>query len=364
MERAIVMKIMFVRKARLEAEGAAAAIYFPKVLAELGHDVMLVGLGDPQQTALADSNVTVRCADYNWTRHLIECAREAQPDIIHTFIYSGCGALPILLRRHCDARYVLDIRSPLIRTGLAATAHRLKNIFEPMSFDVVTAHGLASAATVVGRRRAVKWVPPGVDLSLVPAGAETTVRAGGTQNRRLKLVYIGALNKVRNISLLLSGLAQIRSGISVSLDIFGLGEGESDLRAEIDSLGLSSIVRMNGKLPRDELFKRLVQFDAGLAFVPNTLFETAPPLKTIEYMACGLPVLASDTIGNRIFIEDGTTGLLFSNDPHSIACAIERFAKLQDREAMSKRALDIAQTFSWKEIVPQRLLPVYDELLK
>jgi glycosyltransferase involved in cell wall biosynthesis len=65
-------------------------------------------------------------------------------------------------------------------------------------------------------------------------------------------------------------------------------------------------------------------------------------------MAQGLPVLASDTTGNRAVVDDGKTGAIFPVDnPDALAALIERAARDPAWLAeMGRKALAAAQGFS------------------
>lgn len=60
-----------------------------------------------------------------------------------------------------------------------------------------------------------------------------------------------------------------------------------------------------------EHYGRVVRFDIGLAPLAETTFNRSKSnLRVIEYMALGLPVVASDTVSYRDTIEHGRTGFL------------------------------------------------------
>ena len=72
-------------------------------------------------------------------------------------------------------------------------------------------------------------------------------------------------------------------------------------------------------------------------------------LVTIESMACGTPVIASNQGGPREVIRDGETGLLVERSPQAIAAAIQRLQ--QDtalRTSISTAGLkDVVGKWDW-----------------
>ena len=78
-----------------------------------------------------------------------------------------------------------------------------------------------------------------------------------------------------------------------------------------------------------------------VARVPSAVCEIVAPLKPLEAMALGVPLVASNVSALREQIEDGVTGLLFdANRPESLAAVCTQIASdsgLRDRLRKSAR---------------------------
>lgn len=85
----------------------------------------------------------------------------------------------------------------------------------------------------------------------------------------------------------------------------------------------------------------------------------------LESMACGVPVVASDILGYRSVVEDGTQGLLVPpGDPEALASSI--LLLVEDEEARSRLAEEgrkRAEEFSWDRLV-SKVEEVYHEALE
>ena len=93
---------------------------------------------------------------------------------------------------------------------------------------------------------------------------------------------------------------------NVKLLLVGWGEREDILRSHILSLGLKEHVIFTGKKERREVFEILSVTDV---YVSSSLWEGLP-IAVLEAMAFGIPVVATDVIGNREAVSHNASGLL------------------------------------------------------
>jgi D-inositol-3-phosphate glycosyltransferase len=88
-------------------------------------------------------------------------------------------------------------------------------------------------------------------------------------------------------------------------------------------------------------------------------------MATLEGLACGRPVVATNAGGPAHIVEDGVSGLLIRPDNHTaLAAQFERL--LADdalRERMGAAALARAQRFSWSAVA-SHILHVYSDTLE
>lgn len=355
------MKIVFIRHTPLGAPEAASTEYYPAVLARMGYAVTVIGRGGGDRRFLEQAGVNVAeiGADEKWMTALKRKVRNLDPDIIHTFIHLGCGLYPFVLNTRPKSKFILDIRSPLLHSGLKRALVHMKNRMEIMGYDAIAAHGIESAWTVIGRRRHIHWLPPGVDLEAIsPARRPQTVA------QPVRLVYIGSLHKRRAIpNLVRAGLAAA-AHCDLGIDIYGEGQDEGLIRNLAAKHKQGRAIKLKGHIPRQELFNRMGRYDAGLSYIPQKIYGPAPPLKTLEYLACGLPVIATDTLGNKMFVKSNSNGLLVGEDPGAFAQGIIKMATDPDlRYGMAQLARASIMEYDWCRIVSDRLVPLYQKLM-
>jgi glycosyltransferase involved in cell wall biosynthesis len=111
-------------------------------------------------------------------------------------------------------------------------------------------------------------------------------------------------------------------GVDFTLWLIGDGEQGQKLRKQVAADGLSERVQFMGV--RDDVPALLPNADI---FVSASHGE-GMPLTLLEAMAAGLPIVASDVVGNRDVVENGQTGFLFQlGNPVMAAHAIAQLAR-------------------------------------
>ncbi len=175
----------------------------------------------------------------------------------------------------------------------------------------------------------VTVVPNAVDLNHFAPSADRDIELAKVLGLRPGPVigFIGSLYRYEGIDLLLEAMAQLRvSRPELQLLIVGGGPEESRLKSAIRDLDLQGNVVFVGAVPHAKVssYYSLVE----LLIYPRRrtrLTDLVTPLKPLEGMAQGKPVLASDIGGHRELIRHGDTGILFPlGDARDIARAVDR----------------------------------------
>lgn len=124
---------------------------------------------------------------------------------------------------------------------------------------------------------------------------------------RLKLIFLGRINKFKGLHLLIEAIRNI-DPLSIQLSIFGNSDDalyESTLKTETVS---NKNILWKGKLNQEDVVKTLEQHD--MLCLCSTFSEMSP-LVIQEAFAAGIPVIASNVYGNAEQISHNHNGLLF-----------------------------------------------------
>lgn len=170
-----------------------------------------------------------------------------------------------------------------------------------------------------------------------------------------------------------SGLLSRKRGIGQVVEAFSLLEGvelwlvggfeERSFREEIEKKA-SSNVRILGIKPFEEVVTLLRRATIGLScFLPQPLYLNLVPTKIFEYMAAGIPLVASDFPIYREYI-NGCGLLINPQDPEEIAGAVKKL--LGNPELMRNMGIEgqrrIKEIYNWEQEA-QKLKGFYQKIM-
>lgn len=164
-------------------------------------------------------------------------------------------------------------------------------------------------------------VPMGVDVDAIPAPAEHLPEA--LRGRRLG-VYLGTLDRSRDPELLVDSAMRVAARHpDFTLLIVGEAEEPSDrgwLADYAKRAGSGQSVQFTGWVPYSDGLALARHALFGVSPIPRTpLTEVGSPTKAVEYIACGLPVVANDQPDQAHVVRESGGGVLVPLDADGLA---------------------------------------------
>jgi D-inositol-3-phosphate glycosyltransferase len=300
-------------------------------------------------------------------------------DVVHAHYWLS-GYVAQLLKRYWDAPFIqmfhttAHMKNAVVSNGQRETPlrSRIERNLVDLADSIVAANP-DERADLIWRQHAhadkICTIPPGVDMTLFESldRAESRV-AVGLENDRPIVLFVGRIDPIKGIDVLLQAATKLPDDQSSPLFVFVGGDLDSagepagplaQIAAQARELGIANSCRFVGSQPQDRL--PLFYSAADVVAVPSR-YESFG-LVAVEAMACGTPVVASRVGGLTFTIDDEETGLLVPyGDPDALAEGLRKLLENQPiRERMGAMAQIAAKRFAW-ETVATSVLGLYDRL--
>lgn len=279
-------------------------------------------------------------------------------------LFSAAGAA---LAESTSAPLVLEVNAPLLSEQAAhrslhdadgahqatlrsfSAAHLISCVSEPVAN---WARGILPQGSA--KAPSVRVTPNGVNTARFTPGAAG--RTGQYITEQFTVGFLGTLKPWHGTELLLEAFAAAPAADRNSwrCEILGDGPHRQQLQQLADQLGISHQVSFRGAAAPETVPAALADWDVAVAPYPapgeqqNHYFS---PMKVYEYLAAGLPTVASAVGELPRLIDDGVTGVLVpGSDVAALAAALAQLAadhRLRDELGRAARA-EVLAHHDWR----------------
>ena len=193
-------------------------------------------------------------------------------------------------------------------------------------------------------------IPNAVDVArFTPRAKDRELARGLGLGDRFVVGYISNLGRREGVEHLLRATATlIAQGREVACLVVGDGPERSALEQLGRTLGLGDAVVITGHVPNERIEDHYALIDAFVVpRIDDQAARLVTPLKPLEAMAMGVPVISSDLPALREIIAPGERGLVVPpGDAAAIAAAV---ATYQDEPATARAMADAASAWVHRE---------------
>lgn len=347
-----------------------------KSIARAGYDVTLIACHD--QDEIRDG-VRIRAlprAQGRFSRMIRgqwSVYREAIRQNADLYHFHDPELLPVgLLLRMRGKKVVYDVHEDV--SADMAVKHYVPGLFRrPLAWVVSGFESLSSsffsgvvAATATISRRFTLQEEHQIVVSNYPLLQEFQSLIPSAWDRRNNAIgYVGGLTRDRCLPEVVQAMSLIPAGLQATLKLAG-NFSPSTLREELARTKGWDRTCLVGVLDRAGVTGLLAEVRAGLVvFKPTPAHLESAPVKMFEYMAAGIPVIASDFPKFREVVEGAKCGLFVQpDDPAGIASAIEFIlTHPEEAEEMGKRGRQaVLNKYNWAS-EERKLLNLYRTLM-
>ena len=187
-------------------------------------------------------------------------------------------------------------------------------------------------------------------MEVLPTGAEVVEEIDNTLDIREKydieskylLIYMGSMAPIRRLEFLFDVLNRVKEEYDVELLMMGGRSSEHRVRLEKKAAerGVETETTFTGWIEdRDEINSAIASADIGLSpFPTDSIVRTNAPIKTLEYMAVGTPVIASRTPDQEEVLTESGAGLAVDYNIKAFTEAIDSLLSNEEQRSRMGRA--------------------------
>ncbi|PTN33801.1 glycosyltransferase [Desulfonatronum sp. SC1] len=295
-------------------------------------------------------------------KHVISILHAFKPDLFYLFNFPKWPYFFEKLKIHnSSAKCILDIKTPLLAHGTIR-----KEIQEKCSAVHLKLDGIATLSA----ESVQTWIP---NCTIIPKeyplGIDTRLFKPKTDKKRdipnLKFVFIGTLHEKRKIITLIQGFCDFsnKNNDLPKLDIYGSGPLFKLLEEYIHKNNIQNIIKLKGLMSQTELYSILPSYDVGIAWVPVDLYNNSPSLKLIEYIAAGLPVIATCTDAHLKLLSQGFHFNICGDNPASLSEELNSFLNYNIDNKTVSNNIDLVHAFDYDIIFKNNIIPFINNIM-
>lgn len=336
--------------------GKGASVHVRSITEALtrgGHPVVLacstVGSGNP--APVLEEFAQLEADPARREKQLSGLIHRHQAEVVIERYSLGCGP-GRLASASAGVPHVLEVNAPLV---LEAARHRgLGNVSEWLEYERyvfgssdaigVVSNALAGYVSRVSPHSLVRCIPNGVDVDYFERADPAELRL---PEGSVAVGFAGSMKSWHGVVDLVDAMADPEVDTAARLVLIGSGPQASAVEQRIAERSLTNRVKIMGQVGHEQMPSLLAALDIGVApYLPDEDFYFSP-LKVLEYLAAGLPVICPalgdlpDIVADAgVFYEPG--------DVDDLARAIGSLVgDAPKRRALAARAGAVSTRWTW-----------------
>lgn len=282
------------------------------------------------------------------------CEENGTPDVIHAHNIFYGGYMAVRIREKFGVPVVLTEHSSNFLRGrifLPGQHTIARYTLKGMNAAFAVGPVLSARLTEYHAIRPVGVIPNIVNTDFFSPG-------GSVSHPFTFAVITIKLIPLKGIDILLNAFAKVFRRQAVRLLVVGDGGDRTRLELLAQQLGVTTQVEFRGQLPREQVRDVLRQ---SQVIVSSSYIETFG-ITLVEAMACGKPVVATQSGGPEYFVNERNGLLVPSGDVDALAAALCEMVENYSRFDASAIRAECVANYSEAAVV-SKLEAVYDQVV-
>jgi len=206
-------------------------------------------------------------------------------------------------------------------------------------------------------------------IVILPGGVKKPNVISNKKIKSNRLVFLGNLDQSKGLQLAIRALPKIKEQIpDTRLTVIGDGPYYNNLVKLVAELRIEDSVEFTGRVPNHQkVVDMLAQYDVGLApYTPGAanISTYGFPLKIVEYLASGLPVIATNVPELAHKLPEMNAGIVIDHKVESMVNAVVHLLGDKSRlQFYKENAIRLGREYSWDKIFNQAIAQTIGILL-
>jgi len=389
-----------------EIDWLKKVIYEPHHLAELfsmkGHNVFVIDCREPDTKSLIDGFHTSTITNFNRVyknasitlfrlpsllikglnraTYFLACkkvikkiVKENKIDIIWLYGLASNGIQSVKVAKEFNLPIIqrqLDVSHELVRVPLLKqlTKKCEKFVTSNVSKVLCSARPLIDYTIEMGaKEKNVEYFPLGFDPQTFKPMAKDQHLAHklGISDNDKVILFVGTIYEFSGLENIIQNFETIKSKVKeIKFLIVGGGPNFEKIKSLVNKKKLKSDVILTNFKPQHEIPKFISLADVCInSFEINKITDRIIPIKIIEYLACGKPVLSTPLKGTIDLLPKEDFGIIYSPYDSFVENLSELLTNTEKLEELGNKGLDyVIKNHDWN-ILAESLLKKFENLV-
>jgi len=308
---------------------------------------------------------------------LIACTKlfvQKKVDIVHVHNMPNFLVFAAIIPRFFGIKIILDIHDTMPETFLSKFKNDKRIFYKALCLEEKICCAFVNRIICVNHVQAEELIKRGIPSEKIFISmnvpdhkrfpSHKIIDSNRADHNGFRMVYHGTIARRLGIDLSIHAVSRLVNEIpEIEFNIWGPGEFLNECIETSRKLGIAEKIKFNGIVPFDDIKESLKGMDIGvIANRRDAATELMLPVKMLEYIALGIPVVAPRTRCIKYYFSEDMVSFFDPEDVASLADAILKIYKDKSlRIRQAEKAKIFLEKYGWEKH-HKDLIKFYEQL--